>query len=103
MSWLNNSPVASAFQLVVGVNATQLAPPQAGITVDELTLLADDANTGLIYIGGSNVSITTGFKLKSDHGLGGIHVSSLDVIWAVADGAGQILWVFYTLPMGDQY
>ena len=97
-TWRSNAPACGGRQITVGTGAVQLAPPQDGMIVDEVSVYADEGNSGHIYIGGADVSATSGFKLPADRGLGGIRVVNLDVIWAVADAAAQYLWIFYTLP-----
>lgn len=97
-TWRSNAPACGGRRLTVGFGITQLAPPQDGMIVDEVTVYADEENTGHIFIGGADVSATSGFKLPADRGLGGIRVTNLDVVWAVADAAAQYLWIFYTLP-----
>ena len=100
-TWRSNAPACRGKKLTVGAGKTQLAPPQDGVIIDSVSVLADQSNTAAIYIGGVDVSNTAGFKLNQGQGLPGIRVTSLDVIWAVADAEGQVLWIFYTEPVGE--
>lgn len=97
---LRGAPSVGAKRIVVGTSPVALGGSE--IATEEVSVYADLSNAGTVYIGPQQiVNITDkGFPLPADHGLAGIRVNSLNVIWAVASAAGQVLWVFYTEPLG---
>ncbi len=97
---LRGAPSVGAKRLVVGTGAVALGGSE--VATEEVSVYADLNNSGTVYIGPQQLVNTTdkGFPLPADHGLAGIRVNSLNVIWAIGSAAGQVLWVFYTEPLG---
>lgn len=82
-------------QVTVGTSIVQLvsvnSEPKTGVTIK-----ADSANGGKVYIGGSNgVATTTGFELVAGDSVT-IPIEDVSKIWAIADAVSQsvhLLWI----------
>ncbi|OYT30289.1 MAG: hypothetical protein B6U94_06970 [Thermofilum sp. ex4484_79] len=79
-------------QVDVGTSAVQLTssstPCKFGVVIK-----ADDDNSGNVYIGGSGVTTSNGFRLKAGQGIS-FEIDDASKVYAIADSTGQkVHWI----------
>jgi len=87
--------VAESFshgQVDVGTSAVQLTtsatPCKFGVVVK-----ADDDNSGNVYVGGSGVTTSNGFRLGAGQGIS-LEIDDASKIYVIADSSGQkVHWI----------
>ena len=88
----SSSTLATLFSFQQAVTGTSAALAANSCSI--ATIKNDDASTEAIYIGGSAVSASTGFKLAAGEGFT-VSVSNTNVIYVVAAGTGGTADVIY--------
>lgn len=74
----------------VGVTAVQIAVSYSG-TADNpngTAVKADTTNTGIVYVGGPDVTVATGYPLAAGEPVS-IDLLDGDEVWAIASAAAQ--------------
>lgn len=100
-TYLNNYPAVFTRKLVFGTSQEIVVP--ADVSFDNVTLKADKNNSGTIYLGSRLLTAAPsadgdeGFALYAGDSIGDIRLTA-GVLFAIASGSGQILWVYGELP-----
>ena len=77
-------------QVTVGTSAAAL--PSQTLTGGSVAFKADDDNPGIIYIGGSTVTTSSGYRLDPGQSVP-VNVAELSTIYAIASQASQKLHI----------
>lgn|SRR5512139_118347 len=83
-------PYAAAGRIVVGISAARLPD----IPCEQVFFRVPSSNTQTIYIGGQDVSSALGMPFLAGEFSPWIPVQNLNELWAVAGGAGMVLYYF---------
>jgi len=75
-------------QVSVGTSAVQLQSSSFSLKMGGVVVKADDGNGGNIYVGKSDVTTSTGFRLKAGQGVV-FEVDNINKVYVIASLAGQ--------------
>lgn len=81
------SAIADHNQVTVGASAVQINASSVALSWG-VTVKADDANSGTVYVGKSGVTTSTGFPLGAGQSID-IPVANVNAVYVIASGAGQ--------------
>ena len=91
-----HSGVGHGSNTSVGTSVEQLYGDSTSVACKHIDIMAAITNTGIIYIGGSGVSTTTGIALYPGD-VYSVDVENINLLYAIASVNNEdVQWVYYT-------